>query len=121
MKKLYYKDPLAAAYMANKFGVRLFRKAYCESTDREEAWLDWDVDDCCNDEVFERYKGESIYIHPDSYHIFELMDGDLLRFFDKVKKIEYIVYYGGKDVTNYQIAQRGDNPFFWPESEEEDE
>ena len=70
-KKLYYKDPLAAAYMMREFDVKIHTGGgdMCVIT----------VDFCLN-----RYEqdftslGGKLYIHPSSYHIFEPQQKDFV-------------------------------------------
>lgn len=60
MSKLYYKDPLAAAYMAREFGVK------------------FDIPNSPTPLAMRR-EGK-YYIHPDSYHVFEPRVGDLVAY-----------------------------------------
>lgn len=85
MKK-YYKDPLAAAYMAREYDIRFvpnvrgYSHAVIDLTLRGEdhdiiAWnmVDGDLDGW-NNRIGEALKPEEkIYIHPDSYNIFDDM------------------------------------------------
>lgn len=128
-KKLYYTDPLAAAYMAREFGVEItsvhgefkftFKEMICECkqvycknlTLSHFAHLPSDT---------ERY-----YIHPDSYHIFEPMVGDLVSInggetASLVTHPEMVgVILANKDrfVSTVKIIQRAGKPFFNPREE----
>lgn len=72
MTRLYYDDPLAAAYMAREFGVRLGypqdNKDYpfVEICDTRYEYL-----------MLSDAKGK-YYIHPDSLAVFEPKEGDLV-------------------------------------------
>ncbi|QDP62904.1 MAG: hypothetical protein Unbinned5081contig1002_9 [Prokaryotic dsDNA virus sp.] len=110
MTKLYYADPLSAAYMAREFGVKM----YIEGSNVElNSWNDFFVEygggtiDAFSDEF---------YVHPDSYHIFEPQVGDVFedanhRILKKHKHTIAVIH----PIT---IIQRNNRPFFWPESEE---
>lgn len=65
MTKLYYTDPLKAAWMAREFGVKFEQDNFSQGRD----WL-------CGSTL---YHGDAPYfIHPDSLSIFEPMEGDLV-------------------------------------------
>ncbi len=122
MKKLYYTDPLAAAYMAREFGVKYenctfdtkitsFREISKGLIKGRE--IDW----------FDRY-----YIHPDSYHIFEPQGIDLIEVITPENYPHHalqvhLMYYRGRgyraiqDNESVKIIQRNNKPFFWPEEE----
>jgi len=84
--KYLYTDPLAAAYMAREFGVELCddseRTVRVNPTELEKfariiwsvegtnGWLDYEASDF----------PKKIYINPDSEHIFEPREGDLVGF-----------------------------------------
>ena len=76
MKKLHYKDPLAAAYMAREFGV-----SYTKSVDAK--WKNRRTGHGESGDFYEIHFGyfeklDKIYIHPDSYYVFEPKAGDLV-------------------------------------------
>jgi len=125
MAKLYYTDPLAAAYMAREFGILIGQ------WDDERgvfftkiAWL--------TEQLGASSKGK-YYIHPDSYKIFEPQDKDLITL-GRIEDDFFVIrenhkdWYGYDNVINrdrsfltndkFKIIQRNNKPFFWPESEE---
>lgn len=129
MTKLYYTNPLAAAVMAKEFGVQYSNKFLYGGE------IGYNIE---NQGGF----GEDIdkfYIHPDSYHIFEPQEGDIiLALEEKAKKItsdeECKNLYGGLQddevlrkttfekwliIGDDKIIQRNDKPFFTPEREDE--
>ena len=124
--KMYYKDPLAAAYMAREFGVRV-----CAS---ETFWGEYkNIEDIANDTP-------NFYIHLDSFNILEPQVGDITQATDFVlnphmcisEVIEdcddtrlYPYDAINKHIANnlfndggLRIIQRNNKPFFWPEVEE---
>lgn len=139
-KKLYYTDPLAAAYMAREFGVefipnvRGYSHAVIDLTLRGDnneivAWLMVDGElDGWNRRIGEALKpGEKIYIHPDSYDIFEPKVGDLYTdsnllpsglYGSVVTETDYATHAFKEDFDG-RIIQRDNKPFFWPEVDDE--
>ena len=109
-EKLYYTDPLAAAYMAREFGVNI---------------IDADGDSCNHESIdwamFIAMDFDQLYIHPDSYHIFEPQVGDLVTHeYYCPECSESLTTWGEAfsqqlDSGEYKIIQRNNKPFFWPE------
>lgn len=117
MTKLYYDDPLQAVYMAEEFGVK-----YCD---------DVRLDSNCRISDVTYIKCPPIaYIHPDSYHIFDPMEGDVMQWHrqcnlmlvekapkdteeNEVLKLSEL----HKTLPNGRIIQRQGKPFFWPKTE----
>jgi hypothetical protein len=105
-KRYYYDDPLAASWMAKHFGMRF------------ETWtggVPADIGDLGN-----------IYIHPDSLHLLEPQDMDVMegtgsldRSFWKMMGVppedEGKSYY---DSVPARIIQRNGLVFHWPHTEE---
>lgn len=95
-KRYYYTDPLAAAWMAKHFGMKL------HSIHTDEQMADYDIPetdrnfdwfDSCIVDGFERdvemvsdaieyieKASDCIYIHPDSLHLLEPQEGDAVEF-----------------------------------------
>ena len=90
MAKLYYDDPLAAAYMAREFGVEFEGDNYQSLT--ESCYM-----------ANSKPKEMPFIVRPNSLHVFEPMEGDLFFNCSKEKK--------------RKIIQRNNKPFFWPKSE----
>lgn len=94
MSKLYYNDPLVAAYMAREFGVKSRIHAYGDESCLEFKYSnDWsDIVELwiCEEQADERG------IHPDSCHIFEPIDGDEWRVGDWI-----YLYCDGDNNCNY--------------------
>ena len=118
-EKLYYTDPLAAAYMAREFGIRL------EGDIKWYNCADWASKSLADD------RNNEIYIHPDSYHIFEPKMGDIVEWdglmfgivIGKDESDDTIgVQHGESDVYTIPseelgIIQRNNKPFFNPQKE----
>ena len=105
MKRYYYTDPLAAAWMAKHygmmFGIRHYEKIIwdCEAQGMSGDWLpikDWEriAADAADGNAQPAY-----YIHPDSLHLLE-------------PRVCDFTMLGG------QVFQRNGTVFHWPESEE---
>ena len=119
MTKLYYDDPLQAAYMAREFGVKLE-----DENENRIEWVDghgfvlFDSEDVVD---FVGMGIETFYIHPDSYRIFEPQEGD--------RNIKGFVFEKGQWVIDgmipaamfsevpREINHRDNKPFFWPKEE----
>ena len=143
-KKLYYTDPLAAAYMAREFGVKFTTTQkqrvkrgvparYTHIKKKVELSNPWSI--ACSS-----YKNKKLFIHPDSYYIFEAQLDDIEQATDCVINPEMCINKVVEDEVPHkmypysvihqtpanlmlkegvgQIIQRNNKPFFWPESEE---
>ena len=122
MKK-FYKDPVAAAYMAIHFDVDYI--VYDEDTGEE--MLRDDTDAMLENYINQADIGVVHYIHPDSLHIFEpklhdLVEWDGLMFALVIglNEGEVGVQHGESDVYTLDkdectIIQRDEKPFFTPE------
>lgn len=113
--RYYYTDLIHVAYMAKKFGMGF-------SNIHSGAYFDCPLhrDDRLVDDNDDKY-----YIHPDSLHILEPREGDLIsingglsanivthaEFLDEIKLME------PQFAAPLKIIQRNNQPFFWPESE----
>lgn len=113
-KKLYYADPLAADYMAREFGVDY-------NTTRGI------LGDDNNYNTVISYHAK-YYVRPDSYHIFEPKEDDLVdctRWRNCPEQArqgwaeldEDDVLRDIEDLQIHKIIQRDNKPFFWPNSE----
>lgn len=125
MKCYYYKDPLAAAWMQEHFGMRFTNKEGAEilyshdligNKKRYSAW------EFLND-ADTGYIGVNYYIYPDSEHLLELQVRDLIAEQDNAYSTliedkfscENIIYHFKQN--NMKIIQRN-GIAMWPESEE---
>jgi len=121
-KKMYYTDPLQAAYMEREHGVRILLNG------REVGIPDWPP--LLNDSLTRTQEkayglvkvtwGQlpvKLYIHPDSYHIFKPQDGD--------ENIDGWVYNAETKMWDHKIVKyvwngvksidkRNNKPFFMP-------
>ena len=104
-KKLYYTDGYKAAIMMRDYLVRLQRADGSAVPTLEHA-------------VKMTSLGQEAYIHPESLHIFEPVDGDV----DKEGYTYYVCeeyggywYQGDDDKDESQTAMRGGEHFFTPE------
>lgn len=130
MTKLYYKNPLAAVYMAREFGVvfedekikKTMRLKECHGAGKQgqlkeyiesrkitiKKLLKWAVGDV------ERV----IYTHPDSHDIFQPRSKDIVSQYGKICLVEDVdapLNYNLYD--RIKIIQRNNKPFFTPEEE----
>jgi hypothetical protein len=122
--RYYYADPLAAAWMQKKFGMRFVRDFLAPDNSGDTKEIGFDGPVTC---IFE---GQKYYIHPDSLPLLEPCEGDLVEHYDfsgcykdpYFFKTETFKNFG-IDVTEYfrnnsgKIIQRDGKPFFWPECE----
>ncbi len=144
MKKLFYTDPLAAAYMAREFGVEILIENIRYQPDNGE---DPNILTSDYQKIIDAFTFNSGDVSPDSYHIFEPQVGDLILDTDEDNETfvqwvlekgddEYIVddrlyngkvrsgaYNNGYDSKVFfdqfdKIIQRNNKPFFHPLSEE---
>lgn len=128
MSRLYYDDPLQAAYMAREFGVKV--KALLDA-DWLLSWYDLLSDDFI--EPYRLNKKFKLYVHPDSEHIFEPIEGDLGNaleineamghnsyescWWDNDEKKWWFDDDGRREAIDAQIIFR-DKHFFYPEKDE---
>ena len=115
MKRFFYTDPLAAAWMAKHFGMRFWNGAHeiqmLPLVDGEKAGL-W-------------------HIHPDSLHLLQPQVGDLVvTQHDEAGVVTQMNPSGGLDFgrwfsigeegkfdsDNHKVVQRHGIAFHWPES-----
>lgn len=127
MKK-FYDDPLAAAIMARDFGVEILVENEKYQPDNGESpvkftrgWRD----------ILDYWIGGEI--NPDSYHILEPKDGDLISIegpdaeyvYEKDGKM-YVMCYENMHSQEYHVStsnnviQRDGKPFFTPSEEADD-
>jgi hypothetical protein len=101
--RYYYDDPLAAAWMADKFGM-VFRHytylvtGFCNIYDGDPAPF-----------------GTVFYIHPDSLDLLEPMVGDLMRGSNNKAAMYYMGDTQPKPTAH--IVQRNGLAFMWPREE----
>jgi hypothetical protein len=104
VKRAYYTDPLAAAWMAKHFGMRFQRQI-----DWGEPFIDITLCDIL-DSIYESDPYRS-YIHPDSLHLLESDPATDLTLYGIADVIEMRRPWANR------ILQRDGKPFFWPEFE----
>lgn len=126
--RYYYKDALAAAWMAKHFGMK-FGLENCGKIEwncigtLDSPWTpleDW------KDIIDPISAHEKLYIHPDSLHLLEPQDGD----YAENRAGNLCSLGGGAEIevgeerevrrrkNGYKIIQRNGVPFHWPEVEE---
>jgi hypothetical protein len=98
MKRFFYTDLLAAAWMAKHFGMRFW------SGDHEIHLLPF---------VDSQKKGRWL-LHPDSLLLLEPRAGDLLT--GRNRKV-FMIYEGGESLPHARVVERNGIAFMWPESE----
>lgn len=123
MKKYFYTDPLAAAWMVKNFGMKLqsINNGPVQfSMDEESEIPKYEM----IGEMEDKYGWEVInkaYIHPDSVHLLEPQKGDRLlwRGYGRTEwKYEEAYTHTTMKGWEFLILQRNDKAFMWPESEE---
>lgn len=113
--RYFYTDPLAAAWMAKHFGMKFWNEQH----------------EICVIPLVDAEKDGNIYIHPDSMHLLEPRDNDIVT---KVKEdgdwydVGHVYDKQFRDGNPYgdeqafegdeRIIQRNGIAFMWPESEE---
>lgn len=107
--KYFYKDPLAAAWMAKHFGMQ-FMDCAGFSVSANPAMAD----------MSERHGlSEAFYIHPDSVNLLEPQFRDIVRGHDdEVGTTIHLYGFHSSSWTLERIMERNDIAFMWPESEE---
>ena len=138
IKKLFYTDPLQAAYMAKGFGVKFNAQGLGEILFDIDKYglMSWGYRSGCGE-----YHQGPFHIHPDSLHIFEPQVDDFLSFtnddgdevlgdkfvemdgnayvckrFDRESLTWETVSWGEKSFN--AVVKRDNKPFFTPETEE---
>lgn len=111
MVKLYYSDPLAAAYMVREYQVKIIREGIKSVIDKHGEFYS------CKSlagHIFNKYNTkEKYYIHPDSYHIFKPKAGDLIRAFSRSWSGDgELISYVREDLGTDQFLIE-DNVFVW--------
>jgi len=120
MTKLYYTDPLKAAYMAREFGVKLlFIEHYGD--DKWETEITWEgIIKTAARYGIGTYELSRLYVHPDSLDIFKPKEGDLVT----IRKDDFgatpFVFRGDLsdwDTFERHVLFRDKKHFFMPEDE----
>lgn len=125
--KLYYNDPLKAAWMADNFKVRFGIKYY---NILNFDWLAHSGYDICQDYV--GFGNRKLYVHPDDYHIFEITIDDVVKSGSSPNvamaiaggdhhEYRYADYLPIEKIKNWgdaEIIQRDGKAFFTPLREE---
>jgi hypothetical protein len=122
--RYFYTDPLAAAWMSKHFGMK-FNEPY---------------DFAVMIRMYDMSRGKKqdikYYIHPDSLHLLEPMEGDYVTVFGAPRWVRYAMRTENKITVQYdvdgpeqifsqsevakgipRIIQRSGKAFHWPESE----
>lgn len=124
--RYYYKDPLAAAWMAKRFGMH-FVESF-RSDDRYNA--------ATGEMVTTSSSCTQMHIHPDSLHLLQPRHGDLVHFviedhewchdcdgfgliYNDQWSVEYYMADALDDIRPFviRIVERNGAPFMWPEWE----
>ena len=132
--KYYYNNILEAGYMVENFGIKL---AHYEPARRTIA----QSDNCImtgGDDIFEiewkqviggcwqedSWETLPFYVHPDSYHILEPQEGDVLSYYEQSEDMfpSQHVWTGGSNKSYwsrvvFEIIQRNGKAFIMPEIE----
>jgi hypothetical protein len=127
MSKLYYTDPLKAAMMARDFGVKYTAGRPVYDKYEQEDYYNFFEHECdgypeCPTREYIRPQGlTKWHIHPDSYHIFELKEGDGVKSLisDNIYILQNPLLFseGDKPIT----IQRNNTAFFMPIKEKDND
>lgn len=141
MKRYFYTDPLAAAYMAKHFGMKLEARHTDEQMAEydileSDRWFDWwdscivdgwehEIETVSDAVAYIKDASSKIYVHPDSLHLLEPKVGDLILEPEKDTgaRIELSSAYHWNKSFDWEqrqpakIIQRNGLPFMWPEQE----
>ncbi|WP_435008059.1 hypothetical protein P12x_005328 [Tundrisphaera lichenicola] len=126
--RYFYTDPLAAAWMAKHFGMKLLVDKDDEGglVDAGARFID------CDDTFRELWQHDfsylgKLYVHPDSVGLLEPHVGDLCRMQWLDGSISVREWEASDDLTDAalerdvrvkpEIIQRNGKPFHWPEVE----
>jgi len=121
MKRLYYTDPLAAAWMYKHHGVQL-----------ELIMQDVDTGEIAHHALSDYFQSSALptsteayglryYIHPESLHLLEPIENDVVILDEMGVSVWHGVTkreYNRLDLKVTSIIQRNNIPFHWPESED---
>ena len=111
MMHYFYTDPLAAAWMAKHFGMKM------AIPDGKQGWT-------LNQLIIAFQIDSPIHIHPDSLPLLEPRDGDInikglvymhCSFHNKMSWVD--LHCGNYCEERGQTIRRNGLPFMWPESE----
>jgi hypothetical protein len=127
MTRLFYSDPLAAAYMAKHFGMRFISEVienaevmphdvmFHPTLSEDESTLvaDGELHDavcltCAEPE-------DKLYLHPGSLPLLEVQLGDMVS--DGINGIAVLLEVQLEQCRGARIIQRQGTPFMWPEQE----
>lgn len=119
--RYYYTDPLAAAWMAKHFGMKFTNDVATDSRCAENMGklLSMAMDEEVT--IHARF-----IIHPDSQHLLEPQQWDVLQAADSTavsyydgfyRKDEGFVFHDESAHKSVKIIQRNGLSFMWPESE----
>lgn len=113
MLKYYYDCPIKAAWMAKYFGMK-FEGGYAAQ------FLALDA----ASQIRDKNERDYYYIHPDSLHLLEPREGDLVKatWVGKGAPVSQCLIYNAIEVLGSywhigKIIQRNGIPFMWPEQE----
>ena len=130
MKRYYYTDALAAAWMAREFGFKYIDRYTCDETGKCLNYtVDWKVFQEGDDLTSPIAKYE---LHPDSLPLLEPKGGDIVMAYSNSSKsfrpmavgnppdeFGCTVYHAVCELNNgLKIIQRDNKAFFMPECEE---
>jgi len=133
MKRLFYTDPLKAAYMCAEFEVEFFELTDyhgMKGSKYSRGYGSFFYQRRNNGQVlpttFEGGEEVKHYIHPDSEHIFEPQEGDKdedgFRYVNDGEGQWQRYEMNGRlrmfDAEESCVSKRNNKHFFWPESEE---
>lgn len=127
--KMFYTDPLAAAYMAREFGVEIVGAFEKLVPEQEKIFIlqipfrEWFeiLLDSRNMRINQGYrKPDRYYVNDDSLPVFEPKVGDVGHNGEQAGDFRDKGFFEtdeGLEVDKCKIIQRDGKPFFWPEVE----
>ncbi len=131
MSKRYYTDPLAAAWMVSRYGMKLHfpdgDMPILQIDMSGQAYFQYPATDA-RDKIWEGHF--KIFVHPDSLHLLEPQVGDIMDYFrpdtamtmmqhwyEKYYPLKHLDQINGNDCA-FNIIQRNGTAFMWPKVEE---
>jgi hypothetical protein len=108
-KRYFYTDPMAAAWQAKHFGMKI------AIPDTKEGWT-------LNELIIAFQQDAPIFIHPDSESLLRVELGDVVSMTRAMDKYALVSAEELRDAFNaagdYEIIQRDGKAFHWPECSE---
>ena len=106
MRRYFYADPLAAAWMTKHFRMKLVAGDFCLQPESVPAFLR---------KLGDGFTADRIFAHPESLPLLEPKVGDVVEDDSRSKVRRLTAAHFPYQATLRQILQRNGKPFHWPE------